>query len=399
MNPLGPGAVIGIIGGGQLARMMAVEGRRMGYEIAVQDPDPTAPAVAVSDHFVEAALDDVVAAQRLAGVSDVITIDTEHVPAELLARLETEKPVHPSATVMRIIQDRLEQRRFFAAHGFPQTPNAPVDDIESLRGATRAIGFPCVLKARRWGYDGKGQARITHEGEIEEAWLSIDNAPAVLEAFVDFEKEVSVLLARDVGGSARSYPLVENHHRRHILHTSRVPALVSADLSSEAVELAEAIGAALGHVGVMAVELFVTRDGRLLINEVAPRVHNSGHYTLGACVTSQFEQHLRAICGLPLGDPALMRPAVMVNLLGDLWCGGPPRWSTILAHPGARLHLYGKARAMSGRKMGHVVIFDDDPDSALALAETWMTELRAGETTPPNRISDGIATQTSTEFP
>lgn len=375
MNPLGPGAVVGILGGGQLASMMATEGRRMGFRFAVLDPDGTAPAMAIADYAVRGELDDLDAAARLAEVSDVITLDTEHVPAHLLEQLEVQTPVYPCSSVMRIIQDRLHQRRYLRQYGFPQPRHAAVGDVERLRLATQEIGFPCVLKARRSGYDGKGQARIADESQVEEAWRSIGGVPSVLEAFVDFEKEVSVLLARDRQGCMRAYPLVENEHRRHVLHTSRVPARLPRGLASEAKTLAEAIAAALGHVGVLAVELFVTRDGRLLVNEVAPRVHNSGHSTLGACVTSQFEQHLRAVCGLPLGDPSLMRPAIMVNLLGDLWHDGPPRWSTILAHPGARLHLYGKAHASAGRKMGHVVVFDDDPDDTLRLVDRWMSEL------------------------
>jgi 5-(carboxyamino)imidazole ribonucleotide synthase len=373
-----PGGTIGILGGGQLARMMALEARRMGYRVAIQDPDPEGPAGQVSDVRVAGAFDDLEAARTLARHSDVITLDTEHIPASLLEQLEALKPVRPAARVLRIVQDRLEQRRFLEAQGIPQVRYAPVSDAESLPAAAGTVGFPAVLKTRRFGYDGKGQARIDAPAGCADAWAALRGAPAVLESFVDFEREVSALLARDLDGNIRFYPVAENTHKRHILHTSRVPARIPPALASRAQELGARIASALGHVGMMAVELFVTRDGGLLVNEIAPRTHNSGHYTFGACATSQFEQHVRAVCGLPLGDPALLRPAVMLNLLGDLWSGGPPDWSKVLAHPTARLHLYGKRRASAGRKMGHVLILDEDADRAYSLAEKISAELEAG---------------------
>lgn len=375
MNAVWPGGTVGIIGGGQLARMMAFEARRMGYRVAVLDPARDGPAAQVADHWVRGALDNVAAAEALARCSDVITLDTEHVPAELLEQIETITPVRPSAAVMRVVQDRRQQRRFLDAHGVPQPPHAAVSDAESLHAAARAVGFPGVLKTRRSGYDGKGQVRVGHEGELEDAWSALGHAPALLEAFIDFEKEISVLLARDLDGHVRWYPVVENTHRHHVLHTSRIPARIPATLTSQAEALGARLASALGHVGVMAVELFVTRDERLLVNEIAPRTHNSGHYTFGACVTSQFEQHLRAICGLPLGDPSLLRPAVMVNLLGDLWRNGPPRWQAVLSHPTARLHLYGKQRSSAGRKMGHVLVLDEDTERAMKLVDDMVREL------------------------
>ena len=375
MNVVWPGGTIGIIGGGQLARMLALEARRMGYRIAVLDPEPEGPAAQVADICVTGAFDNLEAAETLAEHSDVITLDTEHVPAELLERLETMKPVRPSANVLRIVQDRLEQRRFLEAQGVPQARNAPVSDAESLRAAASVVGFPCVLKTRRSGYDGKGQARVARGDELDDAWRALGEAPALIESFVDFEKEISVLLARDLDGNVRFHPIAENTHRRHILHTSRVPARIPEELVSQAEKLGARIASALGHVGMMAVELFVTREGGLLVNEIAPRTHNSGHYTFGACATSQFEQHVRAICGLPLGEPSLLRPAVMLNLLGDLWRNGPPVWSTVLSHPTARLHLYGKKRPSAGRKMGHILILDEDIQDADEVAETIATEL------------------------
>lgn len=378
MTRIRPGGTIGILGGGQLARMMALEARRMGYRVAIQDPDPEGPAGQVSDVRVAGAFDDLEAARTLARHSDVLTLDTEHVPASLLEQLEALKPVRPAARILRIVQDRLQQRRFLEAQGIPQVRYAPVSDAESLPAAAETVGFPAVLKTRRFGYDGKGQARIDAPAGCAAAWAALRGAPAVLESFVDFEREVSALLARDLDGNVRFYPVAENTHKRHILHTSRVPARIPPALVSRAQELGARIASALGHVGMMAVELFVTREGGLLVNEIAPRTHNSGHYTFGACATSQFEQHVRAVCGLPLGDPALLCPAVMLNLLGDLWSSGPPDWGKVLAHPTARLHLYGKRRASPGRKMGHVLILDEDADRAYSLAEKISAELEAG---------------------
>lgn len=364
-----PGATIGILGGGQLARMMALEARRMGYRVAVLDPDQEGPAAQVADFCIAGALDDRAAAEALAAQSDVITLDTEHVPAELLAWLETKKPVRPGADVLRVVQDRCEQRRFLETVHAPQTRYAQASDLQSLQTAANAVGFPCVLKTRRSGYDGKGQIKVDRLEELEDAWGRLEHDPCLLEAFVDFEKEISVLLARDLSGNIRFYPVAENHHRHHVLHTTRVPGRISNELAAEAEKLGASIASALGHVGMMAVELFVTREGRLLVNEIAPRPHNSGHYTFGACATSQFEQHVRAICGLPLGDPSLLRPAAMMNLMGHHWRSGSPDWEAVLSCPSARLHLYGKKSPSAGRKMGHVLVIDDGDQRAMDAIE------------------------------
>ncbi len=369
MNEILPGATIGILGGGQLARMMALEARRMGYGIAVLDPDPNGPGAQVADSHVVGALDDRAAAEALAERSDVITLDTEHVPAELLEQLETLKPVRPGASVLRVVQDRWVQRCFLHAQGLPQPRHGVVTDAASLRAAGAVVGFPCIIKSRRSGYDGKGQALVASRDELEGAWRALGGPPAILEAFIDFEKEISVILARDLSGNIAFYPIAENLHRRHVLHTTRAPARISVALAAQAEEIGVHIAAAIGHVGMMAVELFVTRDGALLVNEIAPRTHNSGHFTFGACATSQFEQHVRAICGLPLGMTSLLRPAIMLNIFGDLWRDGPPDWRVVLSHPTARLHLYGKQRAAPGRKMGHVLILDEAGPSAEGVAE------------------------------
>lgn len=377
MTTLGPGATIGMLGGGQLARMMAIEARRMGYRVLVLDPEPNCPAAQVSDGCVAGGLDDIEAAKRLARQCDVVTLDTEHVPATVLRELEALTLMRPSPAVLAVIQDRREQRLFLREQGVPQPRHAFVDDGESLSRAVAEVGLPAVLKTRRSGYDGKGQVRIDPGADLVRAFEAIGQAPSVLEAFVEFEQEVSVVLARDVQGGVRFYPVAENVHRRHILHTTRAPARVSTRLSEQARAIAETVARALDYVGVIAIEMFVTRAGELLVNEVAPRTHNSGHYTLGGCATSQFEQHVRAICGLSLGDPTLAAPAVMLNLLGDLWHEGPPPFEAVLSEPRAHLHLYGKRQAFPGRKMGHVLVLGDERGDPLELAESLHRALGA----------------------
>jgi 5-(carboxyamino)imidazole ribonucleotide synthase len=373
--PLLPGATIGVLGGGQLGRMMALAARRMGYRICVLDRDARCPTGQVADDVVVGTLDDVDAARTVAERSSVVTLDTEHVPAELLEAIASICPVRPSPSVLATIQDRAVQKRFLDAQGLPQARWAPVGSEAELAAAVATIGRPSILKARRAGYDGKGQARLDPGGDPRASWHSIGDHPAVLEALVPFAREVSVVLARAMDGEIRVYPLAENVHRRHILHTTRAPAPMPEDRRRRAETLATTIATKLDHVGVMAVEMFELADGELLINEIAPRTHNSGHYTYGACATTQFEQHVRAVCGLPLGDSRAFTGAVMVNLIGDLWVDGEPPWQHVLARPEARLHLYGKLTPAPGRKMGHVVLLDDDTDRALATAEDLVARL------------------------
>ena len=373
--PLTPGATIGVLGGGQLGRMMAVTARQMGYRIIVLDPSPRCPTAQVSDGVVVGALDDLEAAKHLASQVDVITLDTEHVPADALEVLDAIAPVRPGASVLRTIQDRLVQKQFLDRIGLPQAAWAPVGDAAELESALAKVGRPAIIKVRRAGYDGKGQVRIEPHADAAAQLARLHGQSAVAEEVVPFVREISVILARGLSGEIQIYPLAENVHRRHILHTTRAPAPMPAARRERAEEVAVAVAEALGHVGVMAVEMFELGDGALLVNEIAPRTHNSGHYTYGACSTSQFEQHLRAICGLPLGDPRALTGAVMVNLIGDLWSAGPPAWQHVLARPEARLHLYGKDAPAPGRKMGHVCLLDDDTDRALATAEVLIAAL------------------------
>lgn len=370
-----PGATIGVLGGGQLGRMMALAARRMGYRVLVLDASATCPTAQVADGVVVGGLDNVEAAKELARQVDVITLDTEHVHADLLAQLEAITPVRPGASVLRTIQDRRTQKEFLDRLGLPQARWAPADDLEH---ALSVVGRPAIVKVRRAGYDGKGQVRIDPGSDARAEYARLKGEPAVAEEVVRFTREISVILARGIEGEIAIYPIAENVHRRHILHTTRAPAPMTAAGKQRAEEIGVTVAEALGHVGVIAVEMFELPDGRLLVNEIAPRTHNSGHYTYGACSTTQFEQHIRAVCGLPLGDPRAMSGAVMVNLIGDLWRDGEPRWQTVLARPEARLHLYGKDAPAPGRKMGHVVLLDDDTDRALATAEQLITAL-----TPP----------------
>jgi 5-(carboxyamino)imidazole ribonucleotide synthase len=370
-----PGATIGVLGGGQLGRMMALAARRMGFRLVVLDPNPRCPTAQVSDGVVVGALDDLTSAQHLARQVDVITLDTEHVPADLLEALEQIVPVRPGASVLRTINDRQIQKQFLDGLGLPQASWAPATTEGELSAALTKLGRPAILKVRRAGYDGKGQVRIDPGADATAEHAKLRGELAVAEELVRFAREISVILARGVGGELKLYPIAENVHRRHILHTTRAPAPMQPATQQRAEQIAVTVAEALGHVGVIAVEMFELPDGRLLVNEIAPRTHNSGHYTWGACVTSQFEQHVRAVCGLPLGDPRAMTGAVMVNLIGDLWHAGAPAWRTVLDRPEARLHLYGKDLAAPGRKMGHVLLLDDDTDRALAAADAMIDAL------------------------
>jgi 5-(carboxyamino)imidazole ribonucleotide synthase len=375
MTALGPGSTIGVLGGGQLGRMMAVTARQMGFRIIVLDPSPRCPTAQVADGVVVGALDDLEAGRHLAKQVDVITLDTEHVPADILVELDRITPVRPGADVLRTIQDRLVQKQFLDRIGMPQAAWAPVGDERELEQALAQVGRPAILKVRRAGYDGKGQVRIDETSDAVAQLARLRGEPAVAEEVVRFTREISVILARGLTGEIRIYPIAENAHRRHILHTTRAPAPMDDAQRVRAEQVAVKIADALGHVGVMAVEMFELPDGRLIVNEIAPRTHNSGHYTYGACSTSQFEQHVRAVCGLPLGDPRPLTGAVMVNLIGDLWSAGTPAWHHVLARPEARLHLYGKDAPAPGRKMGHVLLLDDDTERALATAEALISVL------------------------
>jgi len=382
-RPLFPGATIGVLGGGQLGRMMALAARRMGYRIVVLDPSPRCPTAQVADGVVVGALDDIDAAKHLAAQVDVITLDTEHVPADILDALHTMVPVRPGPSVLRTIQDRQTQKQFLDRLGVPQAPWAPVGSAAELDVAMTALGGSAIVKVRRAGYDGKGQVRINVDDDRHAKLAILRGEPAVAEAIVDFAREISVVLARSSDGTIELFPIAENEHRKHVLHLTKAPARMPADRARHVSDVAVTIAHALDHVGVMAVEMFELPDGQILVNEIAPRTHNSGHFTYGACATSQFEQHVRAVCGVALGSARALSGAVMVNLLGDLWAKGAPGWQHVLALPNARLHLYGKDAPAPGRKMGHVVVLDDDLDRATADANAMFAALTAEPTQKP----------------
>ncbi|WP_157215006.1 5-(carboxyamino)imidazole ribonucleotide synthase [Flavisphingomonas formosensis] len=348
---LAPGSTIGIVGGGQLGRMMAIAAAQLGYRCHIFAPEGEAPAIDVAAAATRAAYDDRDALARFAAAVDVVTYEFENIDAAPLAALAEQALVRPSVRALEVTQDRLFEKSFAAGQGGRPAPYRPVDCLEDLRAAIDALGTPAILKTRRMGYDGKGQARIASSDDAGAAWDAIGRRPAVLEAMVSFEAEFSILLARGADGATVAYDAPDNSHVGGILATSTLPARpIVAAQRDEAVALAEQIAAALDYVGVLTLEYFATADGPVL-NEMAPRVHNSGHWTIEGAVTSQFENHVRAICGLPLGSAERVRPHVeMRNLIGE----DAHAWREILSDPAAHLHLYGKAEARAGRKMGHV---------------------------------------------
>jgi 5-(carboxyamino)imidazole ribonucleotide synthase len=356
-----PGSTLGILGGGQLGRMIAMAAAQLGLRTHVYAPDRDSPAFDVCAEHTLAAYEDESALIRFAKAVDVVTYEFENVPGETAAALSAHTPLAPNAKSLAVSQDRLLEKGFIADLGIPTAPFADVTNEADLAAAIGTIGRPAVLKTRRFGYDGKGQAMLRPETDPAAAWAAVGCTPSILEGFVSFEREVSVVAARTASGEFAAYDLCANDHRNHILDTTRVPAGVSAATERQAVEIARSIAEALDYVGVLAVEMFlVTGDGneRLVVNEIAPRVHNSGHWTLGGAATSQFEQHVRAVCGWPLGDTTRLGRVEMKNLIGH----DADDWRRILAEPGARLQLYGKAEARAGRKMGHVTrVFAEKP--------------------------------------
>jgi 5-(carboxyamino)imidazole ribonucleotide synthase len=377
-QPILPGATIGVLGSGQLGRMLAIAARRMGYRIHTLSPEAETPTGQIADLEVVAAYDDLAAVRDFARRVDVVTFEFENVSAAATQAAAEYAPVRPDGAVLHTTQHRLREKTFLARAGFPVTPFRLVASLDDLRQALQALGTPAVLKTAGFGYDGKGQVKIAALDEAEQAWQAIGGQEALLEAFVDFEREVSVVAARGLDGSFAHYGVIENAHRNHILDVSLTPPLLAPTLAAEAVEIARGILEALQVVGVLCVEFFLTRAGTLLVNELAPRPHNSGHLTVDASVTSQFEQQLRAVCGLPLGSTELLRPAAMANLLGDLWQAGEPDWAAACAFPTVKLHLYGKQQARPGRKMGHLTALAESAAEAAQMVRAVRAALTAG---------------------
>jgi 5-(carboxyamino)imidazole ribonucleotide synthase len=365
-----PGGMIGILGGGQLGRMTAMAARSMGYRVRIMDPEPKCPASFVVDEVVTGAWDDVAAAQKLGRGADAVTLEIEQIGVHALAQVAELAPLRPGVEPVRIIQDKTIQKTWLAENGFPVGPFRVVRTEFEVQTAVQALGGRVYLKIGHGGYDGRGQARIGFdapytEHSVAEAWKSIGERPAVAEQALDLAVEISVMAARTPSGEVRSYPAARNHHENQILAWSVLPAGVSPEVEAKAEKLAADIIARLGIEGLLCVEMFITRQGRLLINEMAPRPHNSYHQSERGCVTSQFEQLVRTTCNLPLGDTSLITPCAIVNLLGDIWLTSSPNLPAALSVPGVRLHLYEKRAAKKGRKMGHLSSVGSTADEAL----------------------------------
>jgi 5-(carboxyamino)imidazole ribonucleotide synthase len=359
--------------------MFTSEATRMGYRVTVVDPDPEAPAAQVASRSIARPWDDPQVVEELGRHTAAVTTEFENVPAAVLRALAAHVPVRPGASAVAVAQDRVVEKRFLNAAGVPTAAWAAVPDANALESAWQAIAGPGILKTAQLGYDGKGQATVTTLAELREAFAALGGTACILESRVELAAELSVMVARGSDGAVATWPVGENVHRGGILHSTVVPARVADRTAERAREVAVTVAVAMEYVGVLGVECFVTADGEVLVNEVAPRPHNSGHWTLDAAVTSQFEQQVRTLTELPLGDTRQLSPVAMLNILGDCWADGEPRWDAALAVPGCRLHLYGKREARPGRKMGHLTVMDGTPDAALAAAtRAWQALTQRG---------------------
>jgi 5-(carboxyamino)imidazole ribonucleotide synthase len=372
-----PEATLGVLGGGQLGRMFTVAARTMGYKVIVLDPDPLSPAAALANEHLQKEYTDPQALSYLATQCAAVTTEFENVPVAALRTLEAQCLVRPGAKAVEYAQDRIKEKTFIRDCGLGTAPFQPIHSAAELDAALTQVKLPAILKTAALGYDGKGQRSVADAAQAHAAFVELGNKPCVLEERVDLQMELSVLLARSSQGEIAVYPPAENIHVNSILDTSIVPARTSSEIIGRATSMARTLVDKLDYCGLLAVEFFLTKDQQLLINEIAPRPHNSGHYTLDACVTNQFEQQVRMLCGLPPGDTRLLSPVVMINLLGDLWQGGDPAWDKLFAYPNAKLHLYGKHAARPGRKMGHYNVLAQDVEQALASAQGIFKALRS----------------------
>jgi len=354
-----PGSTLGVMGGGQLGRMFAMAARRMGYRIHGFSPDHDSPTGQLADVDFVASYDDESAVKMFAANVDVITFEFENIPVRTIEWCSENCVVRPAGAVLHVAQHRLREKEFLSKAGLPLPAFQRIDSQEDLDSAIAGIGFPAVLKTAAFGYDGKGQRKLTGPGDA-----IFDGASSVLEGFIPFSHEVSVIVARGIDGDLSTFPVCENLHANHILDLTIVPARISEDVQEQAKRLAVTVAEKLDFIGILAVEMFVLENGGLLINEIAPRPHNSGHFSFDACITSQFEQQVRAVCGLPLGSTEILRPSAMANLLGDIWLKGEPNWLAAAAIPDLKIHLYGKSQPRPGRKMGHLLAFGSSSDDA-----------------------------------
>ncbi|MCB1754976.1 MAG: 5-(carboxyamino)imidazole ribonucleotide synthase [Gammaproteobacteria bacterium] len=372
-----PGATLGMMGGGQLGRMFVLEALRLGYRVVVFDPAQVSPAGLVSSYHICAAYDDTNALDELIELCDAVTIEFENIPLKSLEYLEQRISLSPSANSVRIAQDRLLEKSFFQENALTTPKFAPIHCLEDIPAALKITGTPCIIKTARFGYDGKGQAVCHDEESVAKAFEQMDRTACIVEQKIDLAREVSVIMACGRDGRISAFPVAENTHLNGILDTTVVPAALEREQAAQVMDLAKRLAAALDYVGVLAVELFISTTGEVLVNEIAPRPHNSGHFSQDATDSSQFEQQLRMMCDLPAASTALSRQVVMLNLLGDLWAESRPNWQTVFEIPGACLHLYGKHEARPGRKMGHINLLGDDRDALLAQARSLKVSLQA----------------------
>lgn len=373
-----PGATIGVMGGGQLGRMFAIAARRMGYRVVVFTPEENTPAGQLADLTRIADYTNEAAVRRFAADVDLVTFEFENIPVHTVTWCAEERDVRPAGSVLHIAQNRLREKNFMNSAGIPVAPFLRVRNARELESAIAEIGCPAILKTAAFGYDGKGQRTINAGDDLGEIVNAASADELVLERAIEFDKEVSVIVARSADGDIAAFPLCENIHRDHILDLTVAPARVDERVERMAADLARSIASKLDLVGLLAVEMFLTTDGNLLVNELAPRPHNSGHWTIEGCATSQFEQHVRAVCGMPLGVTEILRPAAMANLLGDLWSEHEPNWAAALQTSGVHLHLYGKEDPRPRRKMGHVTALAATCAEAIERVTAARDALRAG---------------------
>jgi 5-(carboxyamino)imidazole ribonucleotide synthase len=370
-----PDATLGMIGGGQLGRMFTIAARTMGYRVIILDPDPHSPAGRIADQHIQADFHDHAALDMLGDSCVAITTEFENIPVESLSRLQRHCPVHPAPEILAMTQNRLLEKTFLDEHEFPTVAFYPIQSVDDLEEAMGELEAPGILKIAQPRYPGHGRHAVDTRDEALEAFREMGEKPCILEERIFVEKRLSVILARSIDGEIAVYPVVENRYRKGILDLSLAPADISTATADGAIELACDVADELEYCGVLATEFLLTGEGDLLINTLTPRPHNSGHYTMDACVTSQFEQQVRMMCGLPPGDTQLLSSVVMTNLLGDLWSGGDPDWEAVFEEPQAKLHLYGKREARPGRKMGHITCLAEDTESALQIAESIRSRL------------------------
>lgn len=373
-----PGSTLGMLGGGQLGRMFTIAARNMGYKVIVLEPDAGSPAGQLADQHIVAAYDDETALDQMGKQCDVITTEFENIPADVLNKLTEYCPVYPSAEAVEKAQDRIVEKEFILSCGLLPVPYGVIKTSSDIANALKDLSFPAILKTARFGYDGKGQQTIDSADTIETAFKAAGQVACVLEQRIDLDCEISVILGRNAEGDTQCFPVAENIHKDGILYQSLVPARVTENIATAAKAAAKRMADKLNYVGVMAVEFFVTKKGELLVNEMAPRTHNSGHYTLDACITSQFEQQVRMICGLPFGDTRQLSPVVMTNMLGDIWGNRcEPHWGVLLQSAATKLHLYGKKEARAGRKMGHFCTLANNIEDAQSEADEVFNKLSA----------------------